>query len=111
MFEARAVDPALRAGAERPSGTALSVDVRPSALSSRALHEVLPFDLSGLQVEVTEKGVAELAGFQCCPPRCRVPATPHWLDHWMIRVRWGGRGGCAQGSRLIVSGLEHVLVR
>ncbi len=59
MFEARAVDLALRAGAERPSGTVLSVNVSPSVLSSRELHDVLPFDLSGLQFEITEKEVVE----------------------------------------------------
>ncbi|MEO8107479.1 MAG: EAL domain-containing protein [Actinomycetes bacterium] len=59
MFEARAVDLALRAGEERPSGTVLSVNVSPSVLSSRELHDVLPFDLTGLQFEITEKEVVE----------------------------------------------------
>ena len=59
MFEARAVDLALRAGQGRPSGTVLSVNVSPSVLSSRELHDVLPFDLSGLQFEVTEKEVVD----------------------------------------------------
>jgi EAL domain-containing protein (putative c-di-GMP-specific phosphodiesterase class I) len=57
MFEARAVDLAIRAGAERPKGTLLSVNVSPSVLSTRELHDVLPFDLSGLQFEITEKEV------------------------------------------------------
>jgi EAL domain-containing protein (putative c-di-GMP-specific phosphodiesterase class I) len=59
MFEARAVDLALRAGAARPAGTRLSVNVSPSVLSARELHDVLPFDLTGLQFEITEKEVVE----------------------------------------------------
>lgn len=59
MFEARAVDLAIRAGAARPAGTLLSVNVSPSVLSTRELHDVLPFDLTGLQFEITEKGVVE----------------------------------------------------
>ncbi|HVQ88812.1 MAG TPA: EAL domain-containing protein [Actinomycetes bacterium] len=59
MFEARAVDLAMRLGNERPSGTTLSVNVSPSVLSSRELHDVLPFDLSGLQFEITEKEVVD----------------------------------------------------
>ena len=59
MFEARAVDLALRVGHDRPSTTTLSVNVSPSVLSSRELHDVLPFDLSGLQFEITEKEVVE----------------------------------------------------
>lgn len=54
MFEARAVDLALRFGAQRPANTLLSVNVSPSVLSSRELHDVLPFDLSNLQFEITE---------------------------------------------------------
>ncbi|MCZ3385718.1 MAG: EAL domain-containing protein [Actinomycetia bacterium] len=57
MFEARAVNLAIRAGAQRPEGTLLSVNVSPSVLSTRELHDVLPFDLSGLQFEITEKEV------------------------------------------------------
>lgn len=57
MFEARAVNLAIRAGAERPTGTLLSVNVSPSVLSTHELHDVLPFDLSGLQFEITEKQV------------------------------------------------------
>jgi EAL domain-containing protein (putative c-di-GMP-specific phosphodiesterase class I) len=57
MFEARAVDLAIRAGVDRPKGTLLSVNVSPSVLSTRELHDVLPFDLSGLQFEITEKEV------------------------------------------------------
>ena len=59
MFEARAVDLALRLGASRPTGTVLSVNVSPSVLSSPQLHDVLPFDLSGLQFEITEKEVVD----------------------------------------------------
>ncbi len=57
MFEARAIALALRAGDARPASTVLSVNVSPSVLSSRELHDVLPFDLSGLQFEITEKQV------------------------------------------------------
>ena len=76
MFEARAVDLALRAGGARPPDTILSVNVSPSVLSSRELHDVLPFDLSGLQFEITEQEVVDdadhfHAGAQGTPrPRC-----------------------------------------
>lgn len=56
-LEARAVGLAIDAGRERPSGTLLSVNVSPSVLSSRELHDVLPFNLDGLQFEITEKEV------------------------------------------------------
>ena len=56
MFEARAVDLALRAGAERPAGTLLSVNVSPSVLSTRELHDVLPFDLVGTAVRDHREG-------------------------------------------------------
>lgn len=59
MFEARAVDLALKAGQHRPHGTLLSVNVSPSVLSSAELHDVLPSDLSGIQFEITEKEVVE----------------------------------------------------
>ncbi|HEX5016998.1 MAG TPA: EAL domain-containing protein [Actinomycetes bacterium] len=59
MFEARAVDIAVRAGETRPVGTLLSVNVSPSVLSSRELHDVLPFDLSSLQFEITEQQVVQ----------------------------------------------------
>jgi EAL domain-containing protein (putative c-di-GMP-specific phosphodiesterase class I) len=59
MFEARAISLALRLGAQRPPGTLLSINVSPSVLSARELHDVLPFDLSGLQFEITEKEVVE----------------------------------------------------
>lgn len=59
MFEARAVDIAVRSGVDRPDGTLLSVNVSPSVLSARELHDVLPFDLSGLQFEITEQQVVE----------------------------------------------------
>jgi EAL domain-containing protein (putative c-di-GMP-specific phosphodiesterase class I) len=53
-LEARAVEMALRMGQSRPEGSLLSLNVSPSVLSSRELQHVLPADLSGLQVEVTE---------------------------------------------------------
>jgi EAL domain-containing protein (putative c-di-GMP-specific phosphodiesterase class I) len=59
MFEARAVDIALRIGDSRPAGSLLSVNVSPSVLSARELHDVLPFDLSGLQFEITEQELVQ----------------------------------------------------
>jgi EAL domain-containing protein (putative c-di-GMP-specific phosphodiesterase class I) len=58
-FEARAIDIAVRAGMDRPPGTVLSLNVSPSVLSTRELHDVLPFDLSGLQFEITEQQVVD----------------------------------------------------
>ena len=58
MFEARAVDLALRAGGDARRHR-LSVNVSPSVLGAPELHDVLPFDLSGLQFEITEKEVVE----------------------------------------------------
>ena len=58
-FEARAIDLAIRAGVDRPAGTLLSINVSPSVLTSRELHQVLPLDLAGLQFEITEKEVVE----------------------------------------------------
>ena len=61
-LEARAVEMALRMGEFRPHGALLSVNVSPSVLGSRELQQVLPSDLSGLQVEVTEaEAVGDLA--------------------------------------------------
>ena len=63
-FEARAVDLAVREGSRRPGQTLLSLNVSPSVLTTRELHDVLPFDLSGLQFEITEKEVvADLEQF------------------------------------------------
>ena len=59
MLEARAVDRALQLGASRPDGTLLSVNVSPSVLGSTELQDVLPFDLSGLQFEITETEAVE----------------------------------------------------
>ena len=53
-LEALAVAKALELAAGRPAGTTLSVNSSPSTLGSRALLDVLPDDLSGIQVEVTE---------------------------------------------------------
>ena len=52
-LEALAVAKALELAAGRPAGTTLSVNSSPSTLGSRALLDVLPDDLSGIQVEVT----------------------------------------------------------
>lgn len=65
MFEARAVDLAMRVGESRPDGSVLSVNVSPSVLSAPEFHDVLPFDLTGVQFEITEKEVVEDGdGFQ-----------------------------------------------
>jgi EAL domain-containing protein (putative c-di-GMP-specific phosphodiesterase class I) len=53
-LEMLAVLKALRAGAGRPAGTVLSVNLSPSSLCHPALLETLPRDLHGLQVEITE---------------------------------------------------------
>jgi diguanylate cyclase (GGDEF)-like protein/PAS domain S-box-containing protein len=56
-LEARAIERAL-ALPGRPEGTYLSINVSPSALVSGEVWEVLPPDLSGLVVEVTENELA-----------------------------------------------------
>jgi len=63
-FEARAVDIAVRDGERRPDGTLLSLNVSPSVLATRELHDALPLDLTGLQFEITEReAVADLDQF------------------------------------------------
>jgi len=59
MFEARAIDLAIKSGASRPPGTLLSINVSPSVLASQELHQVLPLDLGNLQFEITEKEVVD----------------------------------------------------
>ncbi|MDQ1644136.1 MAG: hypothetical protein QOJ50_320 [Cryptosporangiaceae bacterium] len=58
-LESAAIAAALRAGDERPPGTVLSVNVSPSVLDSPALRAVLPDDLDGIQIEITEHELAE----------------------------------------------------
>jgi EAL domain-containing protein (putative c-di-GMP-specific phosphodiesterase class I) len=58
-LESAAIAAALRTGSERPPGTVLSVNVSPSVLDSPALRAVLPPDLDGLQIEITEHELAE----------------------------------------------------
>jgi EAL domain-containing protein (putative c-di-GMP-specific phosphodiesterase class I) len=58
-LQARAVDLALRLGRDRPTGSLLSVNVSPAVLSSLELQHVLPYDLTGLQFEITEKELIE----------------------------------------------------
>jgi EAL domain-containing protein (putative c-di-GMP-specific phosphodiesterase class I) len=53
-LEARAIARALELGADRPAGTVLSVNVSPSVLETAAFQAVLPDDLTGLQIEITE---------------------------------------------------------
>jgi len=56
-LEARAIQAALSVPS-RPAGTYLSLNLSPSTLSAREVQEVLPADLSGLVVEVTEHELA-----------------------------------------------------
>src|SRR4051812_21252200 len=50
--------PARRARAPgRPPGTFLSLNLSPSVLTSDAIREVLPEDLSGLMVEISEEAI------------------------------------------------------
>ena len=53
-LEAEAVRAALAAG-PHPDGHFLSVNLSPSALAAPAVREVLPTDLSGLVIEITEE--------------------------------------------------------
>lgn len=62
QLEILAVLKALEAGAGRPAGTVLSVNLSPSSLCHPALLEALPADLSGLQVEITEHEAIEHVG-------------------------------------------------
>jgi EAL domain-containing protein (putative c-di-GMP-specific phosphodiesterase class I) len=61
-LEVLAVLKAMEAGAARPPGTVLSVNLSPSSLCHPALLEALPDDLSGLQVEITEHESIEYVG-------------------------------------------------
>jgi EAL domain-containing protein (putative c-di-GMP-specific phosphodiesterase class I) len=56
-LEARAIERAL-ALPGRPEGTYLSLNLSPSALVSEEVWEVLPEDLSGLVIEITENELA-----------------------------------------------------
>lgn len=58
-LEARAIARALELGADRPAGTVLSVNVSPSVLETAAFQAVLPGDLTGLQIEITEHELAD----------------------------------------------------
>lgn len=53
-LEVAAVAAAVRQAAGRPAGTLLSVNASPSTIASGVLIDVLPRDLAGLQVEITE---------------------------------------------------------
>ena len=53
-LEAAALAQALNLGRNRPIGTALAVNLSPSVLGTAALDQVLPSDLSGLEIELTE---------------------------------------------------------
>jgi EAL domain-containing protein (putative c-di-GMP-specific phosphodiesterase class I) len=53
-LETLAIVKALESGSARPPSTVLSLNVSPSTLLTRQLHDVLPEDLHGLQLEITE---------------------------------------------------------
>jgi EAL domain-containing protein (putative c-di-GMP-specific phosphodiesterase class I) len=53
-LETLAVAKAIEAGASRPENTVLSLNVSPSTLLTRQFMHVLPQDLTGLQIEITE---------------------------------------------------------
>ena len=53
-LEALAVRRALRRRAELPAGTVLAVNVSPAVLLAGGLRQVLPADLRGLELELTE---------------------------------------------------------
>jgi EAL domain-containing protein (putative c-di-GMP-specific phosphodiesterase class I) len=53
-LEASALHQALERRDERPAGTTIAVNVSPSVLGSPALAEVLPDDLRGVEIEITE---------------------------------------------------------
>jgi EAL domain-containing protein (putative c-di-GMP-specific phosphodiesterase class I) len=53
-LEAAALQRALEHRQERPAGTTLAVNLSPGVLSSPAVAAVLPDDLSGIEIEVTE---------------------------------------------------------
>jgi EAL domain-containing protein (putative c-di-GMP-specific phosphodiesterase class I) len=54
QVEAAAVARALALGAGRPVGTVLAVNLSPSSLGLPVVEAVLPADLSGLEIELTE---------------------------------------------------------
>src|SRR4051794_9363017 len=53
-LEVLALAKALEGGAGRPRSTVLTLNVSPSTLLTRQLHDVLPEDLRGVQLEITE---------------------------------------------------------
>lgn len=72
MLEARAVELALRMGDGRVGDALLSVNVSPSVLTSAELNRVLPDDLRGIQLEITESElVADTRGVEVVLRRLR----------------------------------------
>ena len=53
-LETLALSKAIELGAARPANTGLSLNVSPSTLLTRQFMDVLPADLAGLQIEITE---------------------------------------------------------
>jgi EAL domain-containing protein (putative c-di-GMP-specific phosphodiesterase class I) len=53
-LETLALSKAIELGAARPANTGLSLNVSPSTLLTRQFMDVLPADLAGLQMEITE---------------------------------------------------------
>ncbi len=54
QLEARALEVALASAAGRPAGTYVSLNLSPSSLLSEPVERVLPDDLSGIVIEITE---------------------------------------------------------
>jgi EAL domain-containing protein (putative c-di-GMP-specific phosphodiesterase class I) len=61
-LEACALERALRHRDDRPAGTTLAVNLSPGVLASPAVAAVLPDDLSGIEIELTEHEWAPSAG-------------------------------------------------
>jgi EAL domain-containing protein (putative c-di-GMP-specific phosphodiesterase class I) len=71
-LEAAAVGAALRARNSWPSNVSLSVNLSPSVLDSRLVQAVLPRDLTGIEIEVTEhESVPDIVALRQCLDRLR----------------------------------------
>jgi EAL domain-containing protein (putative c-di-GMP-specific phosphodiesterase class I) len=61
-LEASALERALLRRDDRPAGTTLAINLSPAVLTSAAVAAVLPEDLTGLEIELTEHEWAPAAG-------------------------------------------------
>jgi EAL domain-containing protein (putative c-di-GMP-specific phosphodiesterase class I) len=61
-LEASALERALRRRDDRPAGTTLAINLSPGVLTSPAVAAVLPDDLSGIEIELTEHEWSPAAG-------------------------------------------------